>query len=134
VPEFPPAHNQLGTALAKMGRMDEAVAQIRTAIALDPSSVEYQFDLGFILGLRKEYPGSLAAFQKAVELSQGKDARCLAALADAYDKTGHSAQAIQSAQQALDLALQEHDQQQEKSLRAALQRYEREGATKAQHQ
>ena len=83
--------------------------------------------------LRKDYPGAVAAFQKAVDLSEGKDSRCLAALADAYAKTGHSAKAIQSAQQALDLALQEHDQQMEKNLRAALVRYEHDGA-KAQPQ
>ncbi len=127
-PDFAPAHNQLGTALAKMGRMEEAVAQLQKAIALDASSVEYQFNLGFVLGLRKDDPGSVAAFQKAVQLSDGKDPRCLAALADAYEKTGHSNQAIQSAQQALDLAIQGHDLQMEKDLRVALQRYERGGS------
>jgi hypothetical protein len=55
-----------------------------------------------------------------VELSGGKDRRCLAALADAYDKTG--------AHLALDLALQEHDEQLEKTLRSDLERYERDGA------
>jgi tetratricopeptide (TPR) repeat protein len=90
--------------------------------------LEYQYNLGFVLGLRKDYSGSVAAFQKAVEMSQGKDPRCLAALADVYEKTGHSAEAIQSAQQALDLALQEHDAEMEKNLRAALVRYERDGA------
>ena len=85
------------------------------------------------MGLRGDYAGAVAAFQKAVELSEGKDWQCLAALADAYNKTGRSAEAIQSAHQALDLALQQHDEQLEKKLRADLERYERDRA-KAQPQ
>ncbi len=63
-----------------------------------------------------------------MELSEGEDWRCLAALGDAYNKSGHSAEAIQCAHQALDLAAQEHDAQLEKNLGAAIERYEREGA------
>jgi Flp pilus assembly protein TadD len=132
-PDFPDGHNQMGTALAKMGRMDEAVDELRKAITLLPTSVEYRFNLGFVLGLRGDFPGAVAALQKAVELSEGKDWRCLAALADAYNRAGRSAEAIQSAHQALDLALQEHDEELEKNLRNALERYERDAA-KAQPQ
>jgi len=49
-------------------------------------------------------------------------------LANAYNKTGHSAEAIQSARQALDLAIEQHDDQLAKSLRDALERYELDGA------
>jgi Flp pilus assembly protein TadD len=127
-PDFADGHSYLGTALAKMGRMDEAVAELQKAIALSPASVEYHFNLGFVLGLRGDFAGAVASFQKSVELSEGKDRRCLAALADAYDKAGRSAEAIQSAHQALDLAIQEHDEQLGKELRDALERYERHGA------
>ncbi len=126
-PDFPDAHNELGTALAKNGRIDEAIDELQKAITLVPTSVEYRFNLGFVMGLRGNYAGAVEALQKAVELSEGKDWRCLAALAYAYDKTGHSAKAIQSAQRALDLAVQEHDEELAKSLRADLERYEREG-------
>jgi len=127
-PDLPDGHNQLGTVLAKMGRMDEAVEQLQKAISLSPTSVEYRYNLGFVLALRGDSAGAVAAFQKAVELSEGKEWRSLAALADAYNKTGHSAEAIQSAQQALDLALQKHDVQAQKNLRGALARYEHDGA------
>jgi Flp pilus assembly protein TadD len=126
-PDFPDAHNELGTALAKNGRIDEAIDELQKAIALVPTSVEYRFNLGFVMGLRGNYAGAVEALQKAVELSEGKDWRCLAALAYAYDKTGHSDEAIQSAQRALDLAVQEHDEELEKGLRGDLERYEREG-------
>ena len=127
-PDFADGHSYLGTALAKMGRMDEAVAELQKAIALSPASVEYHFNLGFVLGLRGDFAGAVVAFQKSVELSEGKDRRCLAALAEAYDQTGRSAEALQSAHQALDLAIQEHDEQLEKELRGALEGYERHGA------
>jgi Flp pilus assembly protein TadD len=132
-PDFPDGHNHLGLALAKMGRLDEAVDQLQQAITLVPTSVEYRFNLGYVTGLRGDSAGAIVALQKAVELSDGKDWRCLTALADAYEKTGHSAEAIQSAHQALDLALQDHDRQLEKSLRDMLERYERDAA-KAQPQ
>ena len=132
-PEFPDAHNELGTALAKSGRTDEAVDELQKAVALLPTSVEYRYNLGFVLGIRGDHAGAVGAFQKAVELSEGKDWRCLAALADAYDKAGHSAEAIQSARQALELAHQENDAELEKHIQGDLERYERE-AEKAQPQ
>ncbi len=127
-PGFADGHNDLATALAKMGRVDEAVVEVQKAIALSPSSAEYRYNLGFALELRGDLAGAVEAFQKSVELSEGKDARCLAALADAYDKAGRFPEAIQSARQAVDLAVQEHDQQLEQGLRHALERYQREGA------
>jgi len=127
-PNFPDAHNHLGLALAKMGRLDDSVDQLQKAIALQPTSAEYRFNFGYVLGLHGDFPGAVAAFQKSVELSGGKNSRCLAALADAYDKTGRPAEAVQSAHLALDLALQEHDEQLEKTLRSDLERYERDGA------
>jgi|CZKR01.1.fsa_nt_gi Flp pilus assembly protein TadD len=127
-PDFPDGHNNLGWELAKTGRMEEAVNELQKAITLRPTSVEYRFNLGYVMGLRVDFAGAVVVFQKAVELSEGKDWRCLAALADAYNKTGHSAEAIQSAQQALDLAPQQHDDQLEKKLRGDLDRYERDAA------
>jgi len=126
-PDFPDGHSHLGLTLAKMGRMDEAVAELQKAITLAPSSAEYRFNLGYVLASRGDFPGAVAAYQKSVELSEGKNSHCLAALADAYDKAGRPDEAIQSAHQALDLALQEHDQELEKSLRSDLERYERDG-------
>ncbi len=127
-PNFPEAHNQLGLALAKRGQMVEAGDQLQKAITLFPTSIEYRFNLGYVLGLRGDYPGAVAALQKAVELSQGKDWRSLAALANAYSKSGRSSDALQSAHQALDLALQDHDERLAKSLRSDLERYEHDGS------
>jgi Flp pilus assembly protein TadD len=132
-PKFPDGHNHLGLALAKMGRMDEAVDQLQKAIALQPTSAEYSFNLGFVLESRGDFTGAIAPLQKSVELSEGKNWHCLAELANAYDKTGHFAEAIQSIRQALDLAVQEHEDSLTKNLQEILDRYERE-STKAQSQ
>lgn len=123
-PDFPDGHNRLGTILAQLGRYNEGVTQLKKAIELDPKSVEYQYNLGYVLQLKGDTPGAIVAFQKAVELSQGQEPHSLAALADAYQKQGRSAEAIQSAQQALTLATQMHDTELEASVRSALRRYE----------
>lgn len=125
-PNFAEAHNHLGSALVRMGRTDEAVEQLQAAMKLAPDSPEYPFNLGDALVHRGDYQGAVAAFQKSVELSSGKNPQCLAALADAYDKAGRSAEAIQSARQALELAEQEHDIDLEKTLLINLNRYEHE--------
>jgi Flp pilus assembly protein TadD len=103
------------------------VAEVQKAIVLAPSSAEYRYNLGFALERRGDLAGAVATFQKSVELSQGKDARCLGALADAYDKTGRFLEAIEAARQAIDLAVHNHDQAREQRLRNALDRYQRDG-------
>jgi Flp pilus assembly protein TadD len=60
-----------------------------------------------------------------VELSQGKNSRFLSELARAYSMTGRFTEAKQRASQALDLAVQAHDEETAKNLRDALDRYER---------
>jgi Flp pilus assembly protein TadD len=133
VPAFADGHSHLGLALAKTGKTDEAVEQFQKAIELDPTSVEYRFNLGFTLESRGDFAGAIAPLQKSVELTGGKDSNCLAALARAYGETGRSADAVQTARQALDLAVQEHDNQLADNLHEMLNRYERDG-TKTQPQ
>ena len=132
-PKLPDPHNHLGWELAKTGRLDEAADELQEAITLNPASVEYRVNFGIVMGLRGDFAAAVAAFQKAVELSGAKDWRCLDLLAKAYNKTGRSDEAIQSEHQALDLVVQQHNDQLEKTLRGNLERYER-GAAKGQSQ
>jgi Flp pilus assembly protein TadD len=74
---------------------------------------------------------AVPVFQKAVELSDAKDWRCLDMLASAYSQLGRSAQAVDAEQQALNLAIEHHDEALEKYLRTNLEHYEH-GTTKAQ--
>jgi Flp pilus assembly protein TadD len=127
-PELSNARYGLGMAAAKLGRLDEAVEQLKAAVTLLPTSVDNHLALGFVLDLRGDLDGAVAAYRKAVELSGGRSWQPLAVLAEACGKAGRSAEAVQAARQALDLALQEHDARLERSLREALERYEREAA------
>jgi Flp pilus assembly protein TadD len=118
----------IGTELAKAGRTSEAIELLQEAVRLRPASVEYLVNLGYVQGISGDVPGALANFQKAVELSGGKDWRALDMLAIAYDKSGRPTDAIQTEQQAIDLAVQQHNQQLETTLRGNLQRFERDKA------
>ena len=63
-----------------------------------------------------------------MELSNGKNWRALAELAKAYSAIGRSADAIQALRQAIDIALQLHDDQDANKLRDLLDTYQRQGA------
>jgi Flp pilus assembly protein TadD len=125
-PKFADGHNHLGLALARMKRMNEAAEEFQQAIELNSSSAEYQFNLGVALGSQGNFAGAVAPLEKSVELSGGKEWNCLAALANAYSKSGRPAAAAESARKALDLAVQANDDRAVKNLREALDRYQRD--------
>jgi len=127
-PDYPEAHNHLGWELAKTGHVDEGVTQLQAAIELRPGSVEYRVNLGYVLASRVDFVGAVPVFEKAVELSEGKDWRCLDMLAGVYAKVGRTGDAVRTEKQALDLAVQQHDDQLEKQLRSNLERYKGVGA------
>jgi Flp pilus assembly protein TadD len=124
--------DHLGASLALSGDWDGAVDQIQKAIALQPISAEHRYNLGRVLESRGNDAGAVVALQKAVELSKNKNGKFLAELAGAYYRTGRSTEAVQAAQQALDLALDENDDQLAKNLMDALDRYQHGGAAKPQ--
>ena len=132
-PDFARAHDYLGTALAKMGNFPEAIDQMRTAVSLMPNSAEYAFNLGFVLKLSGDFEGARGAFEKSVELSEGKDVRCLAELAEDYASLGRSADAAATARKALDLATAQGDTEAAEELRTAVAHYEQQ-ATQAPNQ
>jgi Flp pilus assembly protein TadD len=127
-PDFAPAHSYLGMGLSKLGRFEEATEQMQAAINLAPNSTEFEFNLGFIRKLAGDYAGAAAAFEKAVELTKSRNALCLAQLAEAYDKLGRFAEAVTTVQRALDLAVQEHDEEVERKLRTDLEDYQSDAA------
>ena len=107
--------------------MNEAVDEMQQAVTLRPDSVEYRVNLGVALGVSGNVAGALAEFQKAVDLSNGKDWRALDMLATAYDKAGRSADAVQTERLAIELAREQQNLELEKHLQSNLQRFERAG-------
>lgn len=126
-PQNPIFLDHLAVSLDLNGDQAGAVEELQKAIDLAPTSAEYRFNLGIVLESRGDFQGAIAPLQKSVELSRGKNWRSFAELAKAYDKTGNHVDAIRSAQQALVLAEQSHDEQAAKNLRDALEGYERDG-------
>jgi Flp pilus assembly protein TadD len=126
-PRNPTFVEHLAVSLALNGDTNGAVDQLQKAIAIEPNSVEYRFNLGYMLESQGDFAGAVSSFEKAVQLSRGKDWRCLAELAKVYDKVGRSAEAVRSAELALDLAVKQNNVQVAQNLRDALKQYERRG-------
>ncbi|GAA1415912.1 hypothetical protein GCM10009639_70030 [Kitasatospora putterlickiae] len=60
-------HNR-STVLTGLGRLDEALADLRSVIETDPNYPEYHFDLGNLLRRRGDEEGALAAYETALRL------------------------------------------------------------------
>ena len=115
---------RLAVSMVMNGDPHGALLRLQKAVVLLPASPELRFNLGYVLESQGEFAAALEPLQKAVELSQGRNGRFLAELANAYSKTSHFAEAIDAAHRALDLATETHDEQLEKNTREALDRYE----------
>ena len=63
------AHTNLGIALHAQGRMDEAIAEHRAAIRLQPDDAAAHINLGAILcDVVRDYDGAIAEFRTAIRL------------------------------------------------------------------
>jgi tetratricopeptide (TPR) repeat protein len=67
-PNYPTAHHWYGLYLGEMGRFDQAIAEEKRALILDPVSVPIYADLGRVYFYARRYNESLAQYQKAIEL------------------------------------------------------------------
>ena len=113
--------DHFAVSLAITGDSKAAIQQLQKAIAIDPNSPEYHFNLGTIYENQGNFPAAVEPFRQAVELSDNRNWRALAELANVYDKTGRATEAVHAAQQALDLATQANDQTAATHLRTLLE-------------
>jgi Flp pilus assembly protein TadD len=58
----------LGNALIGLGDYDQAVADLRAALQLDPDSFEAHRDLGVVLALRGDREEAIAALRAALRI------------------------------------------------------------------
>jgi TolB-like protein/DNA-binding winged helix-turn-helix (wHTH) protein len=65
---YPTGHHWYAYDLAAMGRMDEAVREIRRAQELDPLSLIINTDIGQILFFARRYDEAIAQCQKTIDL------------------------------------------------------------------
>ena len=71
VPESADVHNILGIALASRGRIDEAIAEFRTALRLDPASAQTHWHLGAALAYRGARDEAVDHLRESVRLDPG---------------------------------------------------------------
>jgi tetratricopeptide (TPR) repeat protein len=79
-PDFAEAHNNLGNALTELGRLDEAEASCRQAIAVKPDFAEAHINLGTTLRELGELEQAEASYNRAIALN--------ASLLEAYTHLG----------------------------------------------
>jgi tetratricopeptide (TPR) repeat protein/serine/threonine protein kinase len=94
-------HANLGYALANHGDVDAAIAEYQTAIALGFKSARTYGRLGALLcDKKRDYPGAIAAFRKALDLD-AKDADTHRNLGLALKHQGKAAEALAAFRQAV---------------------------------
>ena len=113
-PDFAEAHITLAGALLQKGQVREVLAHSRTALKLQPDNPAILSSLAWVLATWPEASvrngaEAIELGQRAKQLTGGQDPLVLRALAAAYAETGRFAEAIMSAQQAMELALRQND-------------------------
>jgi tetratricopeptide (TPR) repeat protein len=111
-PKYAEAHRSLGDALYSQGRTAEALAHWRDTIQLHPNDAAALERAAWVLATWREAAvrngdEALGFALRAVEISGGKDARMLDALAAAYAEKGQFADAVPTARRAQALAAQQ---------------------------
>lgn len=78
----------LGIVLARAGKLDESVVQLRQAVSLAPDSPEYHFNLCRFLAAEHHFPETIPECEKVVELWGGNEPQSLSMLAAMYSEVG----------------------------------------------
>ena len=63
------AHNNLGDAFYREGRMDEAIAQFQKTLAINPNNAEANYDLGNAFFKQERINEAIAQFQKTLAIN-----------------------------------------------------------------
>jgi tetratricopeptide (TPR) repeat protein len=113
-PNFAPEYANLGDAFRQKGAAGEAIANYQKAIELRPQFTTVMQKLAWILATWPDASirngkQAVALAEQANELTGGKDAGILRALAAAYAETGGYAEAVSTAREALALAAGKSD-------------------------
>ncbi len=122
-PKNAEGHNIYGVILARENKLDEAVAELQKAVALAPGSAECRFNLGRAYAATSRFADALPQFEAAAKITNYQEPAILQMLAAMYSETGDYAQAVSTAQQALDLAEKQQNNDLGDALRANLARY-----------
>ena len=108
-PKDPEALNNLGIALSQTGDMREAIAQWNKTLEVQPDNLEAQCNLAWIFATFPEASmrngvRAVELAERAIKLSDGKNARIWRLAAAAYAEAGRFTDAIKAAQNGRALA------------------------------
>ena len=121
-PEHADAHTNIATALLEKGQVADAIVHYKKALEIAPRSVTAQNNLAWILATSsnpslRNGTKALELARQANQLSGGGNSVVLHSLAAAYAEVGQFAKAVEVAQDALRLAVEQGNS----TLGAALQ-------------
>jgi spermidine synthase len=102
VPESVAVHDYLGIAQAEKGHFDEAIAEFRHSLQLDPGSARTRWHLGAALASRGARPEAIEQLRRSVELDPA-NAQAHADLASLLVDAGEFRAAAEQARAALSL-------------------------------
>lgn len=68
-PSYATAHQWFGVLLSTLGRIDEAISEIKLALEIDPLSLIINSTLGWVLYFARRYPEAVVQFSKTLELA-----------------------------------------------------------------
>jgi tetratricopeptide (TPR) repeat protein len=128
-PALAEAQYNLGFALLQEGRTDEALVHLQKALELRPDNPTIQCSLAWALATApqstiRDGTRALELASKANQSTGGANLQILRTLAAAYAETGDFANAVQTAQRALQLAVAQSNTQVSEALRREIKLYE----------
>jgi tetratricopeptide (TPR) repeat protein len=105
-PDFTGAHYNLGVALARQGKLNEASGHWLNVIRLEPNNAEVYYMLANAMAAQGKLDEAIQNYSKAIRLKPEIDTspRLHDLMSMNYAKTGQYKKAILSAQKAVDLA------------------------------
>ena len=128
-PNYVEAHNNLGTAFVQLGRVSDALAHFQRAIEISRLNVEAQNNMALVLATFPER--RVRNGTKAVELAERADhltgnanASISATLAAAYAEAGRFSNAVETANRALRLAIDQDNTALADAIRAQITLYQ----------
>lgn len=129
LPDSPDGQNGLGIALAHAGNLEEATEHLQKAVELSPDDAGYRYNLGRVFAARNLFSEALPQLSEAARLTSMQDPIILQMLAAMQSETGRYADAVATAQQALNLARQKQNLSLATSLEGNLERYQAQAAS-----
>jgi tetratricopeptide (TPR) repeat protein len=66
-PDYAQAHNNLGGALTRLNRVDEAIPHLEAALALEPANALAHYNMGVAMRERGDFAQAIAHFKRAAE-------------------------------------------------------------------